>query len=115
MPVFDPARLRAHRHLAGLDRAALATAAHTTPATLSAIETGHTTPGPELAAALASALGCAVADLHTTADPTDNTGYWDVVCAALPPLTPTEISTVATVLRRVGMSRRSARGSGSAR
>lgn len=101
MPVFDPARLRAHRHLAGLDRAALATAAHTTPEVLSGTETGHTTPSPELVTALAGALGCSVTDLHTTADPTDNTGYWDVICAAMPPLTPTEINSVATVLRRV--------------
>ncbi|MGH3906380.1 MAG: helix-turn-helix domain-containing protein [Pseudonocardiaceae bacterium] len=98
--MFAPARLRAHRHLAGLDHTTLATTAHTTPAALAAIETGHTTPSPQLAHTLADALGCPVDDLHTTTDPADNNGYWDVICTAMPPLTDTEITTAATALRR---------------
>lgn len=98
--MFAPARLRGYRHLRGLNHATLATATHTTPHTLAAIETGHATPDPTLITALARALDCPPAELHTTNDPADNTGYWDVICAALPPLTDTEITTVATALRR---------------
>ncbi|MGH3754269.1 MAG: helix-turn-helix domain-containing protein [Pseudonocardiaceae bacterium] len=97
--MFAPARLRGYRHLRGLDHAALDHAAHTTTPTLTAIENGHTTPSPTLITALAHALGCPPTHLHTTGDPADNSGYWDVICAALPPLTDTEITTTATVLR----------------
>lgn len=100
MPVFAPARLRGYRHLRGLDHTALAEAAHTTIPTLAAIENGQATPSPTLITALARALGGPPAQLHTTGDPTDNSGYWDVICAALPPLTNTEITTAATALRR---------------
>ncbi|MGH3935578.1 MAG: helix-turn-helix domain-containing protein [Pseudonocardiaceae bacterium] len=97
--MFAPARLRGYRHLRGLDHTTLAAAAHTTTPTLAAIENGHATPNTTLITALARALGCPPAQLHTTGDPTDNNGYWDVICAALPPLTNTEITTAATALR----------------
>jgi hypothetical protein len=87
VPVFSPARLRGYRHLRRLDHTTLANAAHTT------------TPSPTLITALAHALDCPPAQLHTTGDPTDNSGYWDVICAALPPLTNTEITNAATALR----------------
>ncbi|MGH3763780.1 MAG: helix-turn-helix domain-containing protein [Pseudonocardiaceae bacterium] len=98
--MFAPARLRGYRHLRGLDHTTLATAAHTTPQTLAAIENGHTTPSTRLITTLAQALDCPPTELHTTGDPHDNSGYWDVICAALPPLTHTEITTAATALRR---------------
>jgi DNA-binding XRE family transcriptional regulator len=98
--VFGPARLRGYRHLRGLDHTALAAATHTTPQALVAIETGHATPSTGLITTLALVLGCQPADLHTTGDPADNSGYWDVICAALPPLTDTEITMTATALRR---------------
>ncbi len=102
--MFAPARLRGYRHLRGLHHTTLATATHTTPQTLAAIETGQATPTPTLITALARALGCPTAELHTTDNPTDNTGYWDVICTALPPLTNTEITTIATALRRATTS-----------
>jgi len=102
--VFAPARLRGYRHLRGLDHTTLATAAHTTTQTLAAIENGHTTPSTRLITTLARALDCPPTELHTTGDPNNNSGYWDVICAALPPLTNTEITTAATALRRATSS-----------
>ncbi len=45
------------------------TAARITPQALAAIETGQSTPGPVVIAALAHALGCPPAELHITGDP----------------------------------------------
>ncbi|MGH8920241.1 MAG: helix-turn-helix domain-containing protein [Actinomycetes bacterium] len=99
--VFCPARLRAYRHLRGWDRAGLATAAGTTVETIAAIETGQASVCSALATALAEALGCPPGALHSTGDPGDNAGYWEVICAALPPLSSTQIATLGSVLRRI--------------
>ncbi|MGH3873657.1 MAG: helix-turn-helix domain-containing protein [Pseudonocardiaceae bacterium] len=99
--VFCPARLRAHRHLRGWDRARLARAVAATVEAIAAIETGRASPCPRLVTALAEALDCSPPALHTTSDPGDNADYWEVICAALPPLSGTQIATLGTVLRRI--------------
>lgn len=77
------------------------TAARITPQGLAVVESGQSNPGPVVIAALVRALGCPLAELHITGDHGDNGGYWDVICAALPLLTDSEITTVATVLYRI--------------
>jgi len=99
--VFCPARLRAYRHLRGWDRPGLASAANTIVEVVATIETGRASPCPGLVTGLAEALGCPPAALHTTSDPGDNAGYWEVICAALPPLSSTQIATLGIVLRRI--------------
>ena len=78
-----PVRLRAHRHLRGWDRATLASGANTTIEVVAAIENGQASHCPRLVTALADALGCPPAALHTSA-PGDNADYGEVICAALP-------------------------------
>ncbi|MGH3571381.1 MAG: helix-turn-helix domain-containing protein [Pseudonocardiaceae bacterium] len=99
--VFCPTRLRAYRHLRGWDRAGLATAAGTTVETIATIETGRASPCPGLVTGLTEALGCPPGALHSTSDPVDNAGYWEVICAALPPLNGNQIATLGIVLRRI--------------
>lgn len=58
-------------------------------------------PQPSTITTLATILGCTVADLHATSDPMNNEQYWDVKCAALPPLSTEAIRSVAATLDRI--------------
>lgn len=98
--VFSPGRLRAIRDLCKLNRHQLATLAGLPAATVAAYEQGDQ-PEPDHITALADALNVAVTDLHGPSDTNDSWEYWGVICAAMPPMTPEQIATVASVLRRI--------------
>lgn len=67
---------------------------------LATIETAQPTPGPVVLAALVHALGYP----PNYTSPATPGSHWDAVCTAPPPLTNSEISTVATVIDQLGPS-----------
>lgn len=104
--LFSPPRFRGYRHVRDLTHSEVAKRAELTPAEVERIEKGEQVPEPSTIAALATVLGCTAADLHTTGDPMNNEQYWDVKCAALPPLSADTIRSVAATLDRIEARRR---------
>lgn len=99
--VFSPPRFRGYRHVRELTHSEVAQRAGLTPTDIDHIEKGEQVPEPSTIATLATVLECTAADLYATGDPMDNTQYWDVKCAALPPLSAEAIRSVAATLDRI--------------
>ncbi|HEX5403156.1 MAG TPA: helix-turn-helix transcriptional regulator [Pseudonocardiaceae bacterium] len=99
--VFSPGRLRAHRDLARLTRPQLATLTGLPVAVITGYETGITEPTTQHLAALARTLAVTPGELVGPPDAQDSWEYWALICAAMPPMTDEQITSVATVLRRI--------------
>lgn len=98
---FSSGRLRAHRDLSRLTRAQLATITGLPVTGITAYERGTAAPSAAVVAGLAAALTVRVEQLTGPVGADDSWEYWDVICAAMSPMTVEEIASVGTVLRRI--------------
>jgi transcriptional regulator with XRE-family HTH domain len=103
--VFSRSRLRAWRHLRGIDYAALADAAHITAAEVAAYEFGNGQPTTQAITSWAAVLGCEPDQLRSTT-PEGPDEYWQAANQAMGPMSPEDLAVVADVIMR-GHSRQS--------
>lgn len=99
--------MRGHRDLSRLTRWDLALATGLAVPSITAYETGTEVPPATVLDVLADTLAVPMAELTVPAGADDSWEYWDVICAAMPPMTDDEITTVATVLNRIDARRES--------
>lgn len=98
---FSPGRLRAHRDLAGLTRDGLSDATGVPVTAITAYERGNRPPTQQDLAALADVLQISLGALLGPPGADESFEYWELICAAMPPMTSDELASVVTILRRI--------------
>lgn len=99
--VFSRGRLRAYRDLAKLTRDQLAAITSLPVTAIIDYETGTAAPTMTDLTTLAHALNVTLDQFTGPPDAEESWEYWDLICAALPPLTGEQIATIGAILRRI--------------